>query len=144
MTAPLNVANIRKEFPILSQKINGNPLVYFDNAASSQKPISVINTISDYYLKEHANIHRGVHTLSQNATTRYEEVRSKLANWIGAKSSREVIFTRGTTESINLFAATYGADNLKAGDEVIISTLEHHSNIIPWHIWCKKQGLNYV
>lgn len=140
MTTPLDIPNIRKEFPILSEKVNGKPLVYFDNAASSQKPLSVIHTISNYYLKSHANIHRGVHTLSQNATARYEQVREKLAHWIGAKDAKEIIFTRGTTEAINLFAATYGADNLKPGDEVIISTLEHHSNITPWHIWCNKTG----
>lgn len=139
MSTPLNISEIRKEFPILEEKVNGKPLVYLDNAASSQKPISVINTISNYYLKEHANIHRGVHTLSQKATSRYEEVREKLADWIGAES-KEIIFTRGTTESINLFASTYGADNLKEGDEVIISTLEHHSNMVPWHMWCKKTG----
>lgn len=139
MSTPLNISEIRKEFPILNEKVNGKPLVYLDNAASSQKPLSVINTISNYYLKEHANIHRGVHTLSQKATSRYEEVRDKLANWIGAES-KEIIFTRGTTEAINLFAATYGADNLKEGDEVIISTLEHHSNMVPWHMWCKKTG----
>lgn len=139
MSTPLNISDIRKEFPILNEKVNGKPLVYLDNAASSQKPLSVINTISNYYLKEHANIHRGVHTLSQKATSRYEEVRDKLADWIGAES-KEIIFTRGTTEAINLFAATYGADNLKEGDEVIISTLEHHSNMVPWHMWCKKTG----
>ncbi|MFT4752986.1 MAG: cysteine desulfurase/selenocysteine lyase [Salibacteraceae bacterium] len=139
MNTPLNISEIRKEFPILKEKMNGKPLVYLDNAASSQKPLSVINTISNYYLKEHANIHRGVHTLSQKATSRYEAVREKLANWIGA-DSKEIIFTRGTTESINLFAATYGAENLKEGDEVIISTLEHHSNMVPWHMWCEKTG----
>ena len=101
---PLNISEIRKEFPILEEQVNGKPLVYFDNAASSQKPLSVINTLSNYYLKEHANIHRGVHTLSQKATTRYEEVREKLANWINA-DSKEIIFTRGTTEAINLFAS---------------------------------------
>jgi cysteine desulfurase/selenocysteine lyase len=139
MRQPLNISEIRREFPILEEKINGKPLVYFDNAASSQKPLSVINTISNYYLKEHANIHRGVHTLSQKATSRYEEVREKLANWIGA-DSKEIIFTRGTTEAINLFASTYGAANLKEDDEVIISTLEHHSNMVPWHMWCEKTG----
>ncbi len=139
MSTPLNISEIRKEFPILEEKVNGKPLVYFDNAASSQKPLSVINTISNYYLKEHANIHRGVHSLSQKATSRYEEVRDKLAHWIGAES-KEIIFTRGTTEAINLFASTYGSDNLKEGDEIIISTLEHHSNMVPWHMWCKKTG----
>lgn len=135
----LDIEKIREEFPILKEQINGKPLVYFDNAASSQKPISVIETISNYYLKEHANIHRGVHTLSQRATSKYEAVREQLATYIGAES-KEIIFTRGTTESINLFAATYGSENLKPGDEIIISTLEHHSNMVPWHIWAKKTG----
>lgn len=139
MAKSLDISKIREEFPILKEQVNGKPLIYFDNAASSQKPLSVINTISDYYLKEHANIHRGVHTLSQRATTKYEAVREKLADYIGA-SSQEIIFTRGTTEAINLFASTYGAENLKTGDEVIISTLEHHSNMVPWHMWCKKTG----
>jgi cysteine desulfurase/selenocysteine lyase len=135
----LDIEKIREEFPILKEQINGKPLVYFDNAASSQKPISVIETISNYYLKEHANIHRGVHTLSQRATSKYEAVREQLATYIGAES-KEIIFTRGTTESINLFAATYGSENLKPGDEIIISTLEHHSNMVPWHMWAKKTG----
>lgn len=139
MNSPLNISEIREEFPILKEQVNGKPLVYLDNAASSQKPLSVINTISNYYLKEHANIHRGVHTLSQKATHKYEAVREKLASWIGAQS-KEIIFTRGTTEAINLFASTYGLSNLKEGDEVIISTLEHHSNMVPWHMVCKKTG----
>jgi len=139
MEKVLNISKIREEFPILQEKVNGKPLVYFDNAASSQKPISVIETISNYYLKEHANIHRGVHTLSQKATSKYEAVRDNLADYIGAES-QEIIFTRGTTEAINLFASTYGAENLRPGDEVIISTLEHHSNMVPWHMWCQKTG----
>jgi cysteine desulfurase/selenocysteine lyase len=139
MAEKMNISKIREEFPILKERVNGKPLIYFDNAASSQKPLSVIETISNYYLKEHANIHRGVHTLSQRATAKYEAVREKLADYIGA-NSQEVIFTRGTTEAINLFASTYGSENLKPGDEIIISTLEHHSNMVPWHMWCKKTG----
>ncbi len=138
--AHIDIEKIREQFPVLNRKINGYPLVYFDNAASSQKPLRVIERISEYYKNEHANIHRGVHSLSQQATNTYEEARKKTAHFIGARESAEILFTRGTTESINLVAATYGEQNLKPGDEVLISYMEHHSNMVPWQMLCSKTG----
>jgi len=134
-----NVDQIRADFPILQETVNGKPLVYLDNGASAQKPKQVIDAISNYYLHEHANIHRGVHTLSQVATAKYEEGRQKLARWINAKKDHEVIFTRGTTEGINLVASSFG-QSLKAGDEIIVSHMEHHSNLVPWQMICERTG----
>lgn len=125
-----NVTDIRKDFPILSTQVNGKPLVYFDNGASAQKPQAVIDSISKYYSTMHANIHRGVHTLSQNATQAYEDAREAVKKYINAQHSEEIIITRGTTESINLVAHSF----VKKGDEVIISGMEHHSNIVPWQL----------
>ena len=141
-----DVEKIRAQFPILQEQVNGKPLVYLDNGASSQKPLAVINAMSDYYLHKHANIHRGVHHLSQQATTMYEESRKLLADWFNAKHEHEIILTRGTTEGINLVSNTFGRKFLKAGDEVIISQMEHHSNIVPWQMICEQQGavLKYV
>lgn len=130
----------RAAFPILNQEVNGQPLVYLDNAASSQKPKEVIDAVSAYYLKDHANVHRGVHTLSQRATDQFEEVRRKIAAWINAPSDKEVIFTRGTTESINLVANSFGKAFIEEGDEVLISAMEHHSNIVPWQLMCDEWG----
>lgn len=135
----IDIQKIREDFPILHQNINGKPLVYFDNAATSQKPKVVIDAISAYYNTINSNIHRGVHTLSQKATDAYELSRQKIQHFINAQHSHEVIFTRGTTESINLVAAGF-AQLLKKGDEVIISYLEHHSNIVPWQLACEKSG----
>ncbi|MCM2301575.1 MAG: cysteine desulfurase [Flavobacteriaceae bacterium] len=135
----MDIQKIREDFPILHQNINGKPLVYFDNAATSQKPKVVIDAISAYYNTINSNIHRGVHTLSQKATDAYELSRQKIQHFINAQHSHEVIFTRGTTESINLVAAGF-AQLLKKGDEVIISYLEHHSNIVPWQLACEKSG----
>jgi cysteine desulfurase/selenocysteine lyase len=136
--APSQVSQWRKDFPILQEKIRGKPLVYLDNAASSQKPRVVIDTISHYYLHEHANVHRGVHTLSQKATDKYEQARERVQHFLHAAHSKEIIFTRGTTESINLVAQSFVRPRLKPGDEVLISALEHHSNIVPWQMICEK------
>ena len=133
-----DVEKIRKDFPILSRKVNGKPLVYFDNAASSQKSQSVIDATNKYYSFENANIHRGVHTLSQEATTAYEEVREKVRAFINAEKIQEIIFTKGTTDSINLVASSFGRTNIREGDEILISTMEHHSNIVPWQMLCEE------
>src|SRR6187431_1018913 len=135
-----DVERIRKDFPILSRTINGNPLVYLDNAASSQKPNQVLAQMDHYYQHTHANVHRGVHTLSQEATDLFESSRRTIASFIGAPSDKEVIFTRGTTEAINLVAYTFGLSQLKEGDEIILSGMEHHSNIVPWQIVCGMKG----
>ncbi|WP_335972765.1 cysteine desulfurase [Gaetbulibacter jejuensis] len=135
----LNVADIRKDFPILSRKVNGKPLVYFDNAATSQTPQQVIDCIVDYYSGYNANIHRGVHTLSQEATDKYEEARLKIQAHFNAKTSHEIIFTSGTTHGINLVANGFSS-LLKKGDEIIVSALEHHSNIVPWQMLCERSG----
>ena len=127
----IDISYIRKQFPVLNQKINGKPLVYFDNGATTQKPLSVIQGIVDYYSKSNANIHRGVHTLSQNATALYDNAREYISKYINAKHPHEVIFTKGTTESINLLATCF-SKKINAGDEIIITEMEHHSNILPW------------
>lgn len=133
--------DIRKEFPILAQRIHGKPLVYLDNAATTQKPRCVIDAISEGYCTINANVHRGVHHLSQVATERFEEARRKVQSFINAAHSHEVIFTRGTTESINLVASSFGGTFLKKGDEVIISAMEHHSNIVPWQMLRERIGI---
>jgi cysteine desulfurase/selenocysteine lyase len=142
-TAPatlFDVARIRKDFPILGVHVHGRPLVYLDNAATTQKPLSVIDATSRYYLEQNANIHRGVHFLSERATRAYEGAREKLRRWINAASVQELIFVRGATEGINLVAATLGRKILNAGDEVVITALEHHSNIVPWQLLCEERG----
>ena len=135
----IDVKKIRKDFPILKRKVNGQDLIYFDNAATSQTPLQVIEVITDYYSRLNANIHRGVHQLSQEATDAYEEARIKIQKHFNAAESYEIIFTAGTTESINLVASGYNL-LLKPGDELIISALEHHSNIVPWQMLCEKTG----
>jgi len=135
-----NVESIRRDFPILEQLVHGKPLVYLDNAATTQKPLKVIETISNFYLHENANIHRSVHHLGERATLAYEGSRDKVRQFINAEKSREIIFTRGTTESINLVAASYGATCIEAGDEVVITEMEHHSNIVPWQLLCREKG----
>ena len=134
-----DVENIRKDFPILSKKINNKPLIYFDNAATSQTPTSVINSISNYYNNYNANIHRGVHSLSEEATQDFESARTKIKEHFNANDTKEIIFTSGTTHSINIVANGY-ADILKSGDEIIVSGLEHHSNIVPWQMMTKKNN----
>ena len=135
-----DIEKIRADFPTLHQEVNGRPLVYFDNAATSQKPIQVIERMEAYYRKENSNVHRGVHTLSQLATDEYEKTRQLVKDFINSPSKREVIFTKGTTEGINLVASSFGRKFVKEGDEIIISTLEHHSNIVPWQILCEQVG----
>ena len=135
-----DVARVRQDFPILSRKIHGKPLVYLDNGATSQKPQCVIDAIDHYYRAENSNIHRGVHHLSEQATAAYEAARGKLRGFINAGSDRQIIFVRGTTEAINLVAQSYGRAFLKAGDEIIVSAMEHHSNIVPWQMLCEQVG----
>jgi len=139
-TGTLDVARVRSDFPILARLINGKPLVYLDNAASSQMPQPVIDRLVRYQTQEHANIHRAVHTLSEHATAEYEEARRKAQRFINARDEHEIIFTRGTTESINLVMQGYGRAFIKAGDEIILTGLEHHSNIVPWQMLCEEKG----
>ena len=135
----LDVTAIRKEFPILNREIKGRPLIYLDNAATTQKPQQVIDAIVHYYTNYNANIHRGIHTLAEEATADFEQTRDVVKTFIGAGSREEIIFTKGTTESINLVAYTWGRKNIRAGDEIIISNMEHHSNIVPWQILCEEK-----
>jgi cysteine desulfurase/selenocysteine lyase len=139
-----DVAAIRREFPILARTVRGNPIVYLDNGASAQRPVSVIEAVDDYERRHHANIHRGVHTLSQEATALYEGARAGIAGFINARSPREVIFVRGTTEAINLVTQSYARPLLKAGDEILITHLEHHANIVPWQMVCEQTGARLV
>ena len=136
----LDIEAIRADFPILSREVHGRPLVYLDNGATAQKPAVVIDRIDRYYREQNANIHRGVHYLSQEATVAYEEARESIARWINAPASRQVLFTRGTTDSINLVASSWARRNLNPGDEVLVSTMEHHSNIVPWQMVCEETG----
>ncbi|MFT5640580.1 MAG: cysteine desulfurase/selenocysteine lyase [Cyclobacteriaceae bacterium] len=138
--ATLNIEAIRKEFPVLSQQVNGKPLVYFDNAATSQKPKSVIHALTHYYENDNSNIHRGIHTLAERATADYEETRALTQRFINAGEKEEIIFTKGTTDGINLVSQAYGRKFLNAGDEIIISEMEHHSNIVPWQLLCGQTG----
>jgi len=135
-----NVREIREEFPALRQEIYGKNLIYFDNGATSQKPQIVLNAINKFYSKENANIHRGVHFMSQKATTEFEEARKKIQHFINALKAEEIIFTKGTTDGINLVASSYG-ELLTAGDEILITAMEHHSNIVPWQMLCQRKGL---
>ena len=137
---PFDVDSIRDDFPVLKTKAHGKPLVYFDNAATSQKPQVVIDKLVDYYSNYNANIHRGVHYLSQKASNEFDEVRNIVHRFINSTSANEIVFVRGTTEGINLIAATYGRQNIKQGDEIIISAMEHHSNIVPWQMLCEEKG----
>ncbi len=137
--APLDTAAIREQFPILAREVHGRPLVYLDNAATTQKPQSVIDALSHYYSTMNANIHRGLHTLAEEATAAYEDTRRKVADFIGASSHREVVFTRNTTESLNLLAYTLGS-RLRPGDEIVLTTAEHHSNLVPWQLVTQRTG----
>ncbi|NNF01253.1 MAG: cysteine desulfurase [Bacteroidia bacterium] len=141
-TRVFDVNNIRKDFPILSTKINGHPLVYLDNAATSQKPLSVINSIVEYYSSTNANIHRGVHHLSQKASQEYDDTREKVQAFINARSEKEIVFTAGTTNSINLVASSFGGIHINEGDEVIVTGVEHHANIVPWQMLCSAKKAN--
>ncbi|MBV9852861.1 MAG: cysteine desulfurase [Armatimonadetes bacterium] len=135
-----DVQRVREDFPILRQTVHGRPLVYLDNAATAQKPQSVIDTLVRYYTEENANIHRGVHLLSQRATQEYEDARAKVQRFLNAASTEEIVFVRGATEGINLVAQTYGRRHVGPGDEVVISAMEHHSNIVPWQMLCEEKG----
>tara|TARA_B100000513_G_scaffold178687_1_gene96443 strand:- start:1164 stop:2369 length:1206 start_codon:yes stop_codon:yes gene_type:complete len=136
--------NLRNDFPILSEKVHGKPLVYFDNAATSQKPLCVIEGIKQYYESFNSNVHRGVHDLSQKATLAYENSRKTVQSFLNTKTSDEIVFTKGTTDAINIVANAWGINHLKKGDEIIISTMEHHSNIVPWQMVCEKTGAELV
>jgi cysteine desulfurase/selenocysteine lyase len=129
----------KNHFPILKTKVNNKPLVYFDNAATTQKPVAVIQAINHFYQFHNSNVHRGIHTLSQEATNAYENARISVQKFINAKSADEIILTKGATESINLVAASFGEKFIKPGDEIILSTLEHHANIVPWQMLAKKK-----
>ena len=131
---------LREDFPILRERVNGHPLIYFDSAASSQKPTAVLNVVRSYYEHENANVHRGLHTLSARATEHYEKSRQRVADFIGAKSADEIVFTRGTTESINLVAQAWGGKFLRAGDAILLTGMEHHSNLVPWQLLSEKIG----
>jgi cysteine desulfurase/selenocysteine lyase len=139
-----DVNALRRQFPILSRTVHGKPLAYLDNGASAQRPLAVIEAVDDYERRHHANIHRGVHTLSQEATALYERARTRIAEFIGARSSREIIFVRGTTEAINLVAQSYARPQLRPGDEILITHLEHHANIVPWQMVCEQTGATLV
>ncbi|MAF37330.1 MAG: cysteine desulfurase CsdA [Chloroflexi bacterium] len=144
MTTTFDINKIRDDFPILKQRINGNPLVYLDNGATSQKPQSVIDAIVNYYTTTNSNVHRGVHTMSQQATDGYEDARSKIRQFINADDDKEIIYTRNTTEGINLVAHSYGRQNVGPGDDIIVSNMEHHSNIVPWQMLCEEMGANLL
>ena len=139
-TGAFDVARVREDFPILKTLVHGKPLVYLDNAATSQKPQAVLDTLNRYYTEENSNVHRGIHYLSEQATQEYEGARSKIRRFLNASDDREIIFVRGTTEGINLVAQSYGRQNIGQGDEIIISAMEHHSNIVPWQMLCREKG----
>jgi cysteine desulfurase/selenocysteine lyase len=143
-TAAFDVHAVRRQFPVLARMVHGKPLCYFDNGASAQRPLSVIDAVDDYERHHHANIHRGVHTLSQEATALYESARDRLVKFINARSRHEIVFVRGTTEAINLVAQSYGRPTLRPGDEVLITHLEHHANIVPWQMLCEQTGARLV
>ena len=136
----LDVNAIRQDFPILAQRVHGKPLIYLDNAATSQKPKCVIDTLTRFYQMDNANIHRGVHALSERSTQSYEAARGKVQRFLNAAGTREILFVRGATEAINLVAQTYGRKHVNAGDEIVISAMEHHSNIVPWQMLCEEKG----
>ena len=136
-----NVLEFRKEFPILSKEVNSKPLVYLDNGASSQKPVSVIDTVKNCYENEYSNVHRGLHFLSNLATEKFEAVRDKVMKFLGASYHEEIIFTSGSTEALNLISYSWGNQNLEAGDEIILTTLEHHANIVPWHFLRSRKDI---
>jgi cysteine desulfurase/selenocysteine lyase len=137
---PFDVERIRQDFPILKQEVHGHPLVYLDSAATSQKPRAVLEAMQEFYLRDCSNVHRGVHLLSERATRAYEDGRVKVQRFVNAAEAREIVFVRGTTEAVNLVAQTYGRKNIEAGDEILITAMEHHSNIVPWQILCEEKG----
>src|SRR3974390_2737092 len=131
---------LRADFPILDQKVHDHPLVYFDNAATTQKPLSVLDALRNYYERDNANVHRGIHELSNRATAGFEAARARAAQFINARSSEEIVFTRGTTEGINLVASSWGSQNIKPGDRILLTEMEHHSNIVPWQLLAERTG----
>jgi cysteine desulfurase / selenocysteine lyase len=139
-----DVAALRRDFPILARQVHGRPLIYLDNAATSQKPQVVLQALQHYYTQQNANVHRGVHRLSEEATTAYEEARHAVARFLGLKESRGVVFVRGATEGINLVASSWAGANLKAGDEIVLTTMEHHANIVPWQVVAERTGAKVV
>ena len=142
MPGTFDVRKIRADFPILKQKIRGKPLVYLDNAATAQKPQILIDTLAEFFSTDYSNIHRGVHLLSDRSTKAYEGAREKVQRFLNARESREIVFVRGTTEAINLVASSYGRKNVGAGDEIVITTMEHHSDIVPWQMLCQEKVLS--
>src|SRR6266404_6274502 len=140
----VNWAALRSDFPILPQNVHGQPLIYFDNAATTQKPRAVIEALQHYYEHDNANVHRGIHELSSRATTAFEAARSRAAQFMNARSSEEIIFTRGTTEGINLVANAWGSKNIKSGDRILLTEMEHHSNIVPWQLLAERTGAKLV
>src|ERR1043165_1122615 len=143
---PIDWSALRKDFPILDQQAHGKPLIYFDNAATSQKPRAVLDALRHYYERDNANVHRGIHELSNRATTAYEAARARAAKFINARSADEIVFTRGTTEGINLVANSWGVQNLKPGDVILLTEMEHHSNLVPWQLLAQRTGakLRYI
>jgi cysteine desulfurase/selenocysteine lyase len=141
---PTDWESLRNDFPILNQKVHNHPLIYFDNAASSQKPRAVIEAVSHFYERDNANVHRGIHELSNRATAGFEAARTRTASFINAANADEIVFTRGTTESINLVAQAWGMTNLKTGDKILLTEMEHHSNIVPWQLLCERTGAKLV
>src|SRR5215472_3853630 len=137
---PLNAEAVRRDFPILATRVNGHPLVYLDSAASSQRPLPVLRAIEEYETHSHSNVHRGVHALSQAATEAFEGARERVRRFINARSPKEIIFVRGTTEAINLVAQSFARPRFGPGDEIIVSALEHHANIVPWQLVCEQAG----
>lgn len=143
-TVRFDVEAVRRDFPILDQQVNGRPLAYLDNGATTQKPLSVIKAVADYYRNDNANVHRAAHELSDRATQAFEQARAKVAQFIGSPSAEQLVWTRGTTESINLVAATWGVSNVSKGDRILVSVMEHHSNIVPWQLLAERVGAEVV
>src|SRR5215468_8814431 len=141
---PTDWATLRRDFLVLEQAVHGQPLIYFDNAATTQKPRSVLDTLRRYYERDNANVHRGIHELSNRATTAFEAARGRTAKFINARSADEIVFTRGTTEGINLVATAWGSKNIKAGDKILLTEMEHHSNIVPWQLLAERTGAKLI
>src|SRR5881296_2400106 len=141
---PIDWESLRADFPILHQKIHGHPLIYFDNAATTQKPRSVLDALRNYYERDNANVHRGIHELSNRATAAFEAARARAAKFINARNAEEIVFTRGTTEGINLVAQAWGAKNVRAGDKILLTEMEHHSNIVPWQMLAERTGAKLI
>src|SRR6266852_3452316 len=144
MRRTIDWAAYREDFPILDQQVHGHPLIYFDNAATTQKPRAVLETLRRFYERDNANVHRGIHELSNRSTAAFEAARQRAARFINARSAEEIIFTRGTTEGINLVAAAWGARNIRAGDKILLTEMEHHSNIVPWQLLAERTGAKLI